>query len=306
MSDLTRIEWADATWNPAWGCTKISPGCKFCYAERIVGEENFKHVRETKWRKKAKQDPRSWHTPKLVFTLSMGDFFHEACDAWRDEWWDVIRSCPQHIFLVLTKRPERIAQHLPRTCFACGFLVDSEHPISHTTGGHCSPWNAAPWPNVWLGVSVESQLYLKPRVDTLISIPAQAHFLSCEPLLGPIDFFDLNALEGEDGPEDPEAKGFLNHIEWVISGGESGDRNHRRETKPEWFSQIRDQAKLVGVPYLHKQNGGVSRCACHGAWGCRVLDGHVHDEIPALPERFARIPRKTTLETYEESRGSPT
>ena len=162
----TKIEWvtnADGsqgyTWNPWLGCTKVSPGCKVCYAERIEERfgRDFSIVRKTK----TMRDPLKW-PPSTIFTCSMSDFFHEAADPWRDDAWDVIRKTPQHTFQILTKRPERILECLPED------------------------WNGD-WPHVWLGTSIEMENYLG-RMATLGKVPAKVHFTSAEPLLGPIDF----------------------------------------------------------------------------------------------------------------------
>lgn len=277
MARKSAIEWTDATWNPAWGCTKVSPGCTHCYAERVMASfgREFRTVARTKWQGQKDRDPRLWKEPTRIFTLSMGDFFHEACDPWRDEWWEVIRQCPQHQFLILTKRPERILANLPRFCFHCG-LRDGKC--------HCDPfyrtfwdYTGCEWPNVWLGTSVENQKYANERIPMLTMVPARVHFLSCEPLLGPLDFAPSV------GPDNQGAftiGNLLRHIEWVIAGGESGSGFRRMET--DWVRHIRDRSVGLNIPFFFKQWGGTTKCRDHNAWGCRVLDGRTWDESPKV------------------------
>ena len=264
MGEHTAIEWSDGTWNPAWGCNKVSRGCTNCYAERLMERWGlpFTVVRETKWRGKPKQDPRLWKEPKRIFTLSMGDFFHPTCDQWRDEWWEVIRSCPQHTFLILTKRPEWIAEHLPQTCFTCGV-----HEWAQPIGAEPHALRGWPWPNVWLGTSVEDQKYAEIRIPQLVELPAKVHFLSCEPLLGPIDFRDALPVWSK-----PSMGTLLNHIEWVIVGGESGP--DFRPMDPRWAREIRAQCAAAGVPFFYKQGNG------YRSEMNTFLDGKEYREMP--------------------------
>lgn len=185
MSDNSAIEWTDATWNPVRGCTKISPGCKHCYAEtfserfRGVPGHPFEQGFDLRLVPSALELPLSWRAGRLVFVNSMSDLFHEQVpDEYVDKVFDVMRRAPQHQFQVLTKRADR----LPR------FFRKREVPL-----------------NAWLGVSVESSAYFR-RIHQLTKVSAQRRFLSLEPLLGPLP--DL-PLEG---------------ISWVIVGGESGGR----------------------------------------------------------------------------------
>lgn len=241
---MTLIEWTDATWNPWLGCHKVSPGCRNCYAERITENLMGRRFDEVRRSRTTFDAPLRWKEPCLVFTCSMSDFFHPDADAWRDEAWDIIRRTPQHTYQVLTKRPERLAECLP------------------------PDWGKG-WPHVWLGTSVEMQEYVT-RICDLVETPAKVHFLSLEPLLGPIllDF-------------DPYCAWFTD-VEWVITGGESGPPDILRPASPDWFRDIRDQCRSAGVPFFHKQNGGSRKCKCHGAWGCRLLDGRTHDATPEV------------------------
>lgn len=185
MGEKTSIAWTEKTWNPWRGCSKVSPGCKNCYmftAQRRYGRDPTKVVRTKTWK-----DPIRWQREAnrkgqvfLVFTCSWSDWFHEAADPWRDEAWQVVRCCPNLIFQILTKRPERITGHLP------------------------ADWGNG-YPNVWLGVSIENNDYVW-RADVLRRVPAGLRFISAEPLLGPLPDLDLTGFDwvivgGESGPK---------------------------------------------------------------------------------------------------------
>jgi len=220
MGTNSNIQWTDATWNVARGCTKVSEGCKFCYMMREADWRGYKGNVVTKT-KTVFRLPLTIKVPSKIFTSSLTDFFHEDIDPFRDEAWDIIRRCPQHTFQILTKRPERIAANLP------------------------ADWWVEPYPNVWLGVSVEDQKNAYKRIPILLTVPAVVHFLSCEPLLGELD------LKLED-------------IEWVIVGGESGfgkfpeDKNVKwqyRMCELDWIEGIVDRCTYTHVPVFVKQLG---------------------------------------------------
>ena len=183
MAQGSKIEWTQATWNPVTGCTKVSPGCKHCYAERMakrlqaMGVPQYRNAFRLTLQPKALDLPLRWRKPRLVFVNSMSDLFHERVPlTFIQEVFAVMTAASQHTFQVLTKRPE----------VALALRDD------------------LPWPtNVWLGTSVESALYMH-RIHTLRKIPAKIRFLSLEPLLGPISDLPLDG------------------IHWVIVGGESG------------------------------------------------------------------------------------
>jgi protein gp37 len=176
MGKASAIEWTEATWNPWHGCLKVSPGCAHCYMYR--DKMRFGQDASQVLRSKSSFDaPTKWKESKVIFTCSWSDFFIEQADDWRDEAWEVIRSTPQHTYQILTKRPERISEHLP------------------------SGW---PLGNVWLGVSVENPRFYK-RVEILADIPAAIRFLSLEPLLAPMSRLPLKGISwvvvgGESGP----------------------------------------------------------------------------------------------------------
>ena len=157
MADKSAIQWTEASWNPWHGCVKVSPGCKFCYMYRDK-ERYGQNPRIVSRSKSTFQDPLKWPEPKLIFTCSWSDWFIEDADKWRDEAWAIIRICPQHTFQILTKRPERIAAHLP------------------------ADWGDG-YPNVWLGVSCENQSTVD-RIRILSGTAAQTRFISFEPLIG--------------------------------------------------------------------------------------------------------------------------
>lgn len=179
----TKIEWTEATWNPVTGCSKVSPGCAHCYAERMakrlqaMGQPNYRDGFAVHVHEHMLQVPRSWVSPRVVFVNSMGDLFHEDVPVeFIHQVFNVMRQTPQHTYQLLTKRAERLADLAPE--------LD--------------------WPeNVWMGVTVEDNERLT-RVAQLLAVPAHVRFLSIEPLLGPLPDLDLAG------------------IHWVIVGGESG------------------------------------------------------------------------------------
>jgi protein gp37 len=230
MGKDSAIEWTDHTFNPWWGCVKVSPGCKNCYAETLSkrfghkvwgpqGERRFfgvKHWAEPlKWDRQAKAEG----VRRRVFCGSMCDVFEEgaALNTERAVLWDLIWKTPNLDWLVLTKRPENIYGMVP------GYW------INHMTGTE--------WPrNIWIGTSVEDQQRADERIPELLKVPAKVRFLSCEPLLGQIDITP-----------------WLSKLQWVIVGGESGQR--ARPMHPEWARSLRDQCVSVGVPFFFKQWG---------------------------------------------------
>lgn len=179
VSEKTLIGWTDASWNPWSGCTKVSAGCDNCYMftlKRRWGADPEAVARS----KTTFRDPLKWKQPHMVFTCSMSDFFHVDADPWRDEAWEIIRKTPHHTYQILTKRPGRIARHLP------------------------ADWGEG-YRNVWLGVSVENQKAVS-RVRVLQGIPVGIRFISAEPLLGAIEFPSLDGIHwiisgGESGPK---------------------------------------------------------------------------------------------------------
>lgn len=233
MGKNSLIEWTDHTWNPWQGCKKVSPGCKNCYMyrdKRRYGQQPKMIVRSSR---ATFNKPLKWTDPALVFTCSWSDFFIEEADGWRDDAWDIIRRTPHLTYQILTKRPELIKDRLP------------------------DDWGNG-WPNVWLGISIETEDYLW-RLVSLEDIPTVVRFVSYEPALGPVNFYPYSPI-----------------IDWIISGGESGP--NYRPANPDWFRQVRDDCQKYGMAYFHKQNGGNRKI--DGVWGGRLLDGRTWDEMP--------------------------
>ena len=269
----TKIEWTDEVWNPVTGCDKVSQGCKNCYAERIAerfwGERKFTDVQ---CHPERLDIPLHWRKPRRVFVNSMSDLFHEdVTDEFITEVWNVMHDTPQHIYQILTKRPERMQ-----------WLTHQQW------GDHLVE------PNVWLGVSCEDQKTAYERIPLLLQAPAAVRFVSLEPLLGPID---LLAIFGHD------LYAMNKGLDWVIVGGESGP--HARPMHPDWARSIRDQCVEAGVPFFFKQVGewatveefgtkrelGILRVGKKKAG--RLLDGREWNEFPASrPVAVAEVARR--------------
>lgn len=280
----TKIEWADKSWNPVVGCTKISPGCQNCYAERMAARlENIAYKTGNQklhdkyyptityngtWTGKvslcpdALDEPLRWKKPSRIFVCSMGDLFHEDVEPSfiQDVFWKM-EECSQHIFMVLTKRPERMRKLLHV------FYKGSQRILPK---------------HIWLGVTAENQEQADKRIPILLQIPAAVRFISYEPALGPVDF----GLVG--GPGDPD---------WIIAGGESGP--HARPAHPDWFRSAREQCQAAGVPFMFKQwgeyapnwlNDDNEKEIPGSIWmdrmgkkkAGRLLDGRIWDEYPEV------------------------
>jgi len=223
MSQQSAIEWTDSTWNPVRGCTKVSPGCKHCYAEtfaerwRGIPGHPYEHGFDLKLVPQKLEEPLRWARPRRIFVNSMSDLFHEGVpDSYIDRVFRVMELADWHTFQILTKRHERLAS------FARARAAES------TIGRH-----------IWLGVSVEDRRHGLPRLEALRDVPAVVRFLSIEPLLE-----DLGPLD-------------LGGIAWVIVGGESGPG--ARPMDPRWVTAIRDQCAGDRVPFFFKQWGGVRK-----------------------------------------------
>jgi protein gp37 len=261
---FTNIEWADAVWNPIRGCSRVSEGCRNCYAERMAarfwsgdwGLAEFGADGRPRWTGridrgdgKKLMEPLGWRKPKRVFVDSMGDLFHEGVlREWIEQVFAVMALCPQHIFMILTKRPLRMRMLLADdgTMRKC---VENAARLMGRSRGFVAleRW---PLPNVWLGMSVEDQGAANERVPELLATPAALRFVSCEPLLGPVDLYTwLPMLEIERESRCPDDA----YLDWVIVGGESGPG--ARPMHPEWARSIRDQCSAARVPFFFKQWG---------------------------------------------------
>ena len=242
----TAIEWTEETWNPTTGCDRTSPGCDNCYALTLA--KRLKAMGQPKYQNDGDPRtsgpgfgltvhpdvlaiPKTWSTPRTVFVNSMSDLFHtDVPVGFIRDVFDVIAETPQHTYQVLTKRSKRLAS-----------IADRLN-----------------WPeNLWMGVSVESDRYTF-RIRHLQEVDSAVRFLSCEPLLGPLDGLNLDG------------------IHWVITGGESGAR--ARLVQSDWIRSIRDQCGEAGVAFFFKQWGGRTPKA-----NGRELDGCTHSEMPMVP-----------------------
>jgi len=253
MGYKSKIEWTDATWNPLRGCSKVSEGCRNCYAARVAarfsGEgQPYEGLAEMtphgpRWTGKvqyvmnALNQPLKWRKPRRIFVNSMSDLFHEAVPDWFIfEVFDVMYRARWHTFQILTKRPERMWEWVTWYYEKSGIERDV-------------------YPNVWLGVSVENQRVADERIPLLLQTPAAVRFLSMEPLLGPVDL--TNYLPYQYQATD-EWGAFTDlyvqtGVDWVIVGGESGPG--ARPMHPDWVRSIRDQCQAAGVAFHFKQWG---------------------------------------------------
>jgi len=214
------IEWTEMTWNPTTGCSKVSAGCKFCYAEvmskrlQAMGVEKYKDNFKIRIHEKELETPSKWKSPKIVFVNSMSDLFHpEVPIDFIKKVFKVMNDNPQHLFQILTKRADILKYY------------DSEGWLE---------WSH----NIWMGVSVEDERVVN-RIDFLRGTGARVKFLSCEPLIAPLP--NLN----------------LKNIDWVIVGGESGRKP--RPMKQEWVEEIKDQCLSYDTKFFFKQWGGTNK-----------------------------------------------
>ena len=228
------IEWTQLTWNPTTGCTKISAGCKFCYAEimarrlQAMGVEKYQNGFDVAIHEPSLSVPYTWKGSKVVFVNSMSDLFHpEIPIEFILRVFDVMNDTPQHTYQVLTKRADRLLEI---------------NKYLHWT------------PNIWMGVSVED-LRVTHRIDALRQTGAQTKFLSCEPLIGPLPGLNLQ------------------HIDWLIAGGESGRK--ARPIRESWVWDLLLQSREAEVAFFFKQWGGTNKKRSG-----RLLGGSVYDEMP--------------------------
>jgi protein gp37 len=211
------IEWTELTWNPVTGCTKVSQGCKYCYAEvmakrlKAMGVEKYKDGFKVRTHPDTLNEPYKWKKSRVVFVNSMSDLFHpEVPVEFIQDVFRVMNDNPRHVFQILTKRTELLLEY-----DQAGLLEWGE--------------------NIWMGASVEDNR-VKDRIDRLSKTNATTKFLSCEPLIGPLT--DMN----------------LSNIDWVIVGGESG--YNPRPMESEWVIDIKEQCQTANVPFFFKQWGG--------------------------------------------------
>ncbi|MBW8777125.1 MAG: phage Gp37/Gp68 family protein [Stenotrophomonas sp.] len=306
MGDVTGIEWTDATWNPVRGCSRVSEGCRNCYAEKVAQRfcgpgqpyEGLVHGRTKGWNGKVRlvDTALAWplkkRKPRRIFVNSMSDLFHESVpDDFIAAVFGIMAESPQHTFQILTKRPERMRAWFDRAGAAPRAWL---HEAVKGVMGYDNPQRPAvnedrwPLPNVWLGVSVEDQEAADVRVPLLLQVPAAVRWLSVEPLLAPVDLSGW--LFGREAPcapcprdEDCECGWSGRHkldgeaaLHWIVVGGESGAR--ARPMHPDWARSLRDQCAAAGVPFLFKQ---------WGAWEiASVENGHHGSVMPETGERY--------------------
>lgn len=273
MSDKTGIEWTDATWNPIRGCSRVSEGCRNCYAETVAKRFSGPGMpyegliaKGGQWNGNIRvagnllDKPLRWQKPRRIFANSMSDLFHETVpEDVIDKVFAVMASAHWHTFQVLTKRPERMREYL-RNREATKRIRNAARSIDK-----CNPHDVRlPLPNVWLGVSVEDQETADARIPLLLQTPAAVRWISAEPLLEPINIFLYLAAVGR-GEERP--------LDWVVCGGESG--RNARPMHAIWARLLRDQCRDTGVPFLFKQWGEYAP-----NWLNEIKDG----ELVKIPE----------------------
>ena len=284
MSDGTKIEWTEATWNPITGCSVTSPGCTNCYAMKLAGTRLRDHpsraglTQETKagpvWTGEVRfnegwlDQPLRWKRPRMIFVCAHGDLFHESVpNEWIDRVFAVMALCPQHTFQLLTKRSARMREYFAGDqlieridCEIDLLITERVDPLARRSDDlrATAPLleEAWPLPNVWLGVSVEDQARADERIPDLLATPTAVRWLSCEPLLGPVSFrwlpgFDYKSKQAR-GLSINEYDG-LRSLDWIVAGGESGPG--ARPMHPDWARSLREQCEAAGVPFFFKQWG---------------------------------------------------
>lgn len=236
MTSKSKIEWTEVTWNPVTGCSKVSEGCLNCYAERM--SKRLKAMKNKRYENEFKvtihrdlfEEPLKWKKSRIIFVNSMSDLFHsDVPDDDILKIFEVMNKARHHIFQVLTKREDR--------------LLELSKKIKWTD-------------NIWIGVTVESDKYFK-RIEVLRKIDSKIKFLSCEPLLGPLEGIDLNG------------------IDWVIAGGESGPG--AREMKEEWIINLLESSRKYKTKFFFKQWGGVNKKKKG-----RLLQDKEYNEMPDI------------------------
>jgi protein gp37 len=262
VADHSKIEWTDATWNPVRGCTKISPGCKHCYAETFA--ERFRGVSGHPYEQgfdprlvpEKLNEPFKWATPRMVFVNSMSDLFHTYVpDEYIQRVTEVMMTANWHTYQVLTKRAERLRE-----------LLSDRLRL----GGQAN--------NIWWGVSVENKKHGLPRIDHLRRAPARVRFLSIEPLLEDVGELDLSG------------------IHWVIVGGESG--HGARPIRREWVISILRQCRKQGVQFFFKQWGGVHKSKTGRVLDGRTYDEFPAPSPHPILDRDTRLKRLAQLPVH--------
>jgi len=278
----TKISWATDVWNPVTGCTKVSDGCKNCYAERIakrfwrngINGNNYRPFTEVRCYPDRLEQPLHWKKPARIFVDSMGDLFHEKVrHSFISQVFWIMEMAPKHIFIVLTKRSKRM----------------------HEWMNNCYP---TPLPNVWLGVSVEDQKTADERIPWLLKTPAAVRIVSVEPMLGKVDVskylwpvfwhWDGNFRNPEEALAagayaEQKPQGLISvdrkFIDWIICGCESGPE--ARSMELDWARNLRDQCRAAEVPFFLKQANIDGKLVKMPA-----IDGEIWDKYPIIDNNY--------------------
>jgi protein gp37 len=314
----TEISWTHRpgtrgrSWNPTQGCSRVSEGCRACYAERLAARfaetgwsQGLINLKTRKWNGVVRlashklADPLRWREPSTVFVNSMSDLFHETLTNEQiAAVFGVMAATPRHTYQILTKRARRMREWFEWVDATCMKIADSTNPwwrVLHClseagyamAGDDDAPLpggSGATWPlgNVWLGTSTENQPAADERIPDLLATPAAVRFLSVEPMLGPVDLrcvqhertFEVDALTGDHGVTRPLA-GRGPRVDWIICGAESGPG--ARPMDHAWARSLRDQCRAAGVAFFVKQ---------------LVVNGKLRKSIDEFPEdlRFQEFP----------------
>lgn len=323
MSDGTKIEWTEATWNPITGCSVTSPGCTNCYAMKLAGTRLRNHPSRTGLTRDSKAgpvwtgevrfneewlgQPLRWKRPRMIFVCAHGDLFHESVpDEWIDRVFAVMALASQHTFQVLTKRSARMREYFRESTGWRARIAERLNDLKPSplwNGNVYQGWqNLHGTPdglaNVWLGVSVEDQARADERVPDLLATPAAVRWLSCEPLLGPVDLaairmntchdLGFDALGGaEIHKDDGDLRTVGRKVDWVVVGGESG--LGARPMHPGWARSLRDQCAAAGVPFFFKQ---------WGEWApvCEMAEDLIDSCYAPAPERSPEATRRCKVD----------
>lgn len=346
MSDNTKIEWTDATWSPVTGCTKVSPGCDHCYIDRTppfrmngrafvcprcggtgrvddvdgnmmgaecarckgTGKAGVGDTTGVRLHPERLEMPLRWKRPRRIFVCSLADLFHHSVpDEYIARVFAVMAMAPQHTFQVLTKRHARLRSLLSSPGFVnmvrYAHVYHQEADLPEDPQDLIQTW---PLPNVHLGVTVEDQARADLRIPALLDTPAAVRWLSCEPLLGPVD---LSPWRSGYCPDHDFDGGFciqrdhpsVRHIDWVVVGGESGP--NARPMHPEWARTLRDQCAAAGIPFLFKQWGEWAPAPWHGPDGAtHAFPGTAYVDNGQLVYTFIELDHSpTSLERNPEA-----
>ncbi len=290
--NTTAIEWAEQTWNPVTGCHLGSEGYEHCYAERMSGAPVPRYLAENPFQVMLHPDrleePLKLREPSWISVCPMSDLFHEDVSTrFIDQILEVIDYCKQHTFMALTKRPENIQDKL--------YSTTEENPMRYLGNGDYLD-------NLWLGVPAENQARADERIPILLETPAAVRFVSCEPLLGPVDISGYYKVQNHVNlppeqrkralAEDWAGMHRLTKLDWVICGGETGPG--ARPMHPDWVRSLRDQCQEAGVPFFFKGWGawipigafpGERRVYVNPSKTMgRLLDGREWDEYPEVDQ----------------------